>query len=141
MYWIFIFVVIIIVWVLVNFFISYSKHRRAIVAQGGMKLIYKTLIEGLLRYGSARIIRDEIDLVTIGGTFTDPLCNRECGLWSVSIQRAFALLNIQYRAHIDLGGGKSTKQAWDFPIDMDQEKMLEIIKRKSDEWDIFGIIK
>ena len=141
MKWIVIFIIVVVAWIFYRFLTDLSKQRNAIAAKGGMKTIYKTLIDGLLEYQSARIIQDQKDLVTIGGTFTDPIFNRECGLWSVIIQPTFKLLNVKYQAHIDLGGGETAKQMWDFPINMPQEEILSIIKKKANEWDVYGIIK
>lgn len=53
----------------------------------------------------------------------------------------FKLLNVKYQAHIDLGGGETATQMWDFPINMSREDMLSIIKKKADEWDNYGILK
>lgn len=141
MIWIIVIIVILVLCVLIRFGVDYSKLRRDIESQGGIKTIYKQLFDGLLQYSSARILQDQKDLVTIGGTFTDPIFNRECGLWSVIIQRTFTTLNVKYQAHIDLGGGEATKQMWDFPANMKQEEVLNVIKKKVDEWDIYGIVK
>lgn len=136
-----IFIAVVVVWYLTRFVFAYIKHRKHIVARGGIKTIYKVLIDGLLNYYSARIIQDKTDFITIGGTFTDPIFNRECGVWSVIIQPTFNALNVKYQAHTDLGGGETAKQMWDFPIDMDQEEILAIIKKKADQWDAYGIFK
>jgi hypothetical protein len=48
---------------------------------------------------------------------------------------------VKYQAHIDLEGGENSKKMWDFPISMSQEEMLTVIKKKADEWDIYGIVK
>ena len=141
MVWIFVVITAAIAWVFIKFLMDFNRQRNIIAAKGGIKAIYKPLIDGLLEYRSARIIQDKKDFVTIGGTFTDPIFNRECGLWSVIIQPTFKLLNVKYQAHIDLGGGETAKQMWDFPINMSQEDMLSIIKKKADEWDNYGIIK
>ena len=139
--WIVIFVVIAVLWLFIRFMISFNKQRSDIAAKGGIKTIYKPLIDGLLEYRSARIIQDKKDFVTIGGTFTDPIFNRECGLWSVIIQPTFKTLNVKYQAHIDLGGGETAKQMWDFPIDMSHEEILSVIQKKIDEWNKYGILK
>ena len=141
MVWILFVIAAIVAWMLIRFLMDFNKQRNVIAAKGGIKTIYKPLIDGLLEYRSARIIQDKIDFVTIGGTFTDPIFNRECGLWSVIIQPTFKLLNVKYQAHIDLGGGETAKQMWDFPIDMPQDEILSVIKKKASEWDIYGIIK
>lgn len=142
MIWIIIIVIILaVVWSLVRFFIDYSKLRSSISSRGGVKTIYKPLVDGLLQYSSARILQDQTDLVTIGGTFTDPISNRECGIWSVIIQLAFTTLNVKYQAHHNLDGGETAKQVWDFPLNMNPEEMLTVIKKKADEWDIYGIVK
>ena len=140
MAWIIVFVIII-VWIFIRFLMDFNKQRNVIAAKGGIKTIYKPLIDGLLEYRSARIIQDKKDFVTIGGTFTDPIFNRECGLWSVIIQPTFKLLNVKYQAHIDLGGGETAKQMWDFPINMPQEEILSIIKKKADEFEVYGVFK
>jgi hypothetical protein len=48
---------------------------------------------------------------------------------------------VKYQARNDLEGGEIAKQVWNFPINMSQEDMLSIIKKKADEWDIYGIVK
>lgn len=134
-------VIAIIIWAFIRFLIAFSKQRNAIAAQGGIQVLYKPLIEGLLKYPSARIIQDKSFFVTIGGTFTDPIFNRECGMWSVIIQPTFQTLNVKYQAHTDIGGGETSKQMWDFPVNMSQEEMLAVIKKKADEWEVYGIFK
>lgn len=141
MIWIILFIAATIVWMFVRFLIDFNKQRNAIAIKGGIKTIYKPLIDGLLEYRSARIIQDKKDFVTIGGTFTDPIINRECGLWSVIIQPTFKILNVKYQAHIDLGGGEAAKQMWDFPINMPQDEILSVIKKKADEFEAYGVFK
>lgn len=141
MVWILVVIAIVFVWIFLRFLMDFNKQRSVIASKGGIKTIYKSLIDGLLEYHSARIIQDKKDFITIGGTFTDPIFNRECGLWSVSIQPTFKLLNVRYQAHIDLGGGETDKQMWDFPINMPQDEILSVIKKKADEFDVYGIYK
>ena len=141
MVWILVVIAVVIAWVFILFLVDFNKQRNVIAAKGGIKTIYKSLIDGLLEYRSARIIQDKKDFVTIGGTFTDNVFNRECGLWSISIQPTFKLLNVKYQAHIDFGGGESTKQMWDFPINMPQDEILSIIKKKADEFEVYGAFK
>ncbi|MBR3472319.1 MAG: hypothetical protein IKH22_07020 [Prevotella sp.] len=125
----------------ISFLIAFIKQRNDIAANGGIKTIYKILIDGLLEYSSARIIQDTKDVVTVGGTFTDPIFNRECGLWSVILQPTFKTLNVKYRARIYIGGGMTSKQMWDFPINMPQEQILSVIKKKADEFEVYGVFK
>lgn len=134
-------IAVILAWVYIRFLMDFNKQRNVIAAKGGIKTIYKPLIDGLLEYRSARIIQDKKDFVTIGGTFTEPIFNRECGLWSVIIQPTFELLNVKYQAHIDLGGGETAKQMWNFPINMPQDEILSVIKKKADEFDAYGVFK
>lgn len=141
MTWFVTIIVVAVLWFLIRFLMDFSKQRSAIETKGGIKTLYKPLIDGLLKYQSARIIQDKKDFVTIGGTFTDPIFDRECGMWSVIIQPTFTTLNVKYRAHIDLDGGETAKQMWDFPIDMSQDKILSVIMKKADEWDVYGIVK
>lgn len=141
MVWVLIIIAVVIAWVFIRPLMFINKQRDIIAAKGGIKTIYKPLIDGLLEYQSARIIQDRRDFVTIGGTFTDPIFNRECGLWSVIIQPTFKILNVKYQANIDLGGGKTAKQMWDFPNSMSQDEMLAIIKQEVNRWDIHGIVK
>ena len=141
MVWIFIVIAVVVAWVFIRFLMDFNKQRNAIASKGGIKTIYKPLIDGLLEYRSARIIQDKKDFVTIGGTFTDPIFNRECGLWSVIIQPTFKLLNVKYQAYIDLRGGVTAKQMWDFPINMPQDKILSVIKKKADEFEAYGVFK
>ena len=141
MIWIVVVIAFIVLWIIVRFLIDFNKQRSFIAANGGIRVIYKPIIDGLLEYHSARIIQDKRDFVTIGGTFTEPIFNRECGLWSVIIQPTFKLLNVKYQAHIDLGGGKTAKQMWDFPINMPQDEILSVIKKKADEFEVYCVFK
>lgn len=141
MKWVIIIVIVAVAWLFIRFLMDFNKQRNVIAAKGGINTIYKPLIDGLLEYRSARIIQDKKDFITIGGTFTDPIFNRECGLWSVIIQPTFKILNVKYQAHIDLGGGETAKQMWDFPINMPQEEILTAIKKKADEFDAYGVFK
>lgn len=141
MVWIVSIIIVVSFFVFIKFLMDYYKLRSSIASQGGIKTIYKSLVDGFLQYQSARILQDQTDLITIGGTFTDPIFNRECGLWSVIIQLAFTTVNVKYQAHHDLDGGETAKQVWDFPPNMNQEEMLTIVKQKADEWDIYGIVK
>ena len=111
-----IFVVAAIMWVFFRFLMDFRKQRKMIASRGGIKNIYASLINGLLQYPSARTIQDKKDFVTIGGTFTDPISNRECGLWSVIIQPTFKTLNVKYQAHTDLGGGQTSKKCGTSPL-------------------------
>lgn len=135
------FIVAVIAWLLFKFIYANVKHKKKIIAQGGIKTIYKGLIDGLLAYRSARIIQNNILFVTIGGTFVDPIFNRVCGKWSVIIQPTFNILNVKYQAYTDLGGGETAKKTWDFPTNMNQEEILAIIKREADKWNEYGIFK
>ena len=141
MKWIVAILVIIIAWVLVRFLWDLSKQTRVIESQGGIKTVYKQLIDGLLKYPNAEIIQDKKHFVTIGGVFFDPISSRTCGQWSVIIQPAFKILTVKYQAHIDLEGGKYAKQMWDFPININQNEVLSIIRKKVDEWDTYGVVK
>jgi len=134
-------VVIFILFFFSKFYFALRKDKKFIRSKGGMKVMYNVLINGLLQYQSARIVQDETNLITIAGSFTDPIMSRTCGLWSVIIQHSFNILTIRYRAHIDLGGGKAAKQMWDFPINMPQEEILSVIKKKADEFEVYGVFK
>lgn len=141
MKWIVIILAIIIIWYFVKFHTAVSKQRKFIANQGGVKTMFKTVIDGLLQYQSARIIQDNRDLVTVGGTFTDPILQRECGVWSIIIQPTFSVVNVKYRARIDLGGGERVNKMWNFPIKMDQSQILGTIKKEADKFDGYGIYK
>ena len=95
MVWILVVIAVVFAWIFLRFLMDFNKQRSVIAAKGGIKTIYKSLIDGLLEYRNARIIQDKKDFITIGGTFTDPIFDRECGLWSVSIQPTFKLLNVR----------------------------------------------
>lgn len=140
MKWIVFFIITIIIWVFSRFVIAYIKQRNEISANGGIKIIYKVLVDGLLNFHDARIIQDNKIFVTIGGTIVDPFYrNRECGIWSVIVQPTFNTLTVKYRAHIDLGGGETANQIWSFPIHMEQTEMLDVIKKEANQWNMFGI--
>lgn len=141
MKWVVIIIVVFVVCELILFLKEFRKQRNSIAANGGIKNVYKVLLDGLLEYSSARIIQDKKDYLTIGGTFTDVIINRECGVWSVIIQPTFNTLNVRYRAHIDLEGGEDAKENWNFPISMSQEEMLSVIKKKADEFKAYGLLK
>lgn len=141
MKWIVILIVVFVVFELILFIKEFRKQRNSIAANGGIKNVYKVLVDGLLEYSSARIIQDKKDYLTVGGTFTDVIIDRECGVWSVIIQPTFNTLNVRYQAHIDLEGGEDAKESWNFPISMSQEEMLSIIKKKADAFNGYGCFK
>jgi hypothetical protein len=144
MNWTLIIVAIILVFVvrfLIRFIRAYDREKSMITAHGGMSSIYKVLIDGILEYHSAQIVESKIDYIVIQGTFTDPITNRVCGEWAVSIQKAFTLLNVRYNAYVDLGGGEKSHKSWEFRSDESQEKILRIVKDKADEWNSYGIFK
>ena len=66
---------------------------------------------------------------------------RECGNWGFKLQISFQLLVVQYRAYVDLGGGEHIKQNWDFPITLSQSEIVNILKKKADETNVYGIFK
>ena len=35
----------------------------------------------------------------------------------------------------------TSKQMWDFPINMPQEQILSVIKKKADEFEVYGVFK
>lgn len=59
-------IAVVFAWVFIRFLVAYNKQRNAIAAKGGIKTIYKPLIDGLLEYRSAQIIQDKKDFITIG---------------------------------------------------------------------------
>ena len=65
MVWIFVVITAAIAWVFIKFLMDFNRQRNIIAAKGGIKAIYKPLIDGLLEYRSARIIQDKKDFVTI----------------------------------------------------------------------------
>lgn len=141
MKWIILIIIAFIAWIFFRFLFDSIKQRAKLKSLGGVRSIYKILIDGLLQYPSAEIKQDFPTLVTICGTFWDPIWSRTCGKWAITIQQTFKILNVSYEAYNNLEGGEHTKQMWDFPIGMDQHKMLSIIQKKADEWDVYGICK
>lgn len=141
MIWVVGIIVITVLIFFIRFIRAFYEQRRFIESQGGIVTIYKTLIDNLLTYQSARITENTKDDVIIGGTFTDQTSKRECGLWIVIIQPTFRLLHVEYKAYNNLQGGMNAKKSWDFPTSMSQEDMLAIIKKKVDEWEVFCVYK
>lgn len=141
MFWIIVIIAAVVICFLLKFGIDYAKECHALNARGGVREIYRPIIDGLLEYSSAYLIKENSDFVVIGGSFTDPIFNRNCGQWSISIQSAFVILRITYQAYTDLGGGENSKKVWEFPSSADQEEILKLIRTKADEWDIYGIVK
>lgn len=117
------------------------KQNQIVSSKGGIKVMYKEIIDGLLEYQSARIIQESNTYIGISGIFYDPITNRECGIWVFKIQIAFAILTVKYHANVMLGGGEKIDKSWDFPINMVQSEILKVLKAKADETNIYGIIK
>ena len=65
-------IAVVFAWVFIRFLVAYNKQRNAIAAKGGIKTIYKPLIDGLLEYRSAQIIQDKKDFITIGAPLPIP---------------------------------------------------------------------
>lgn len=124
-----------------HFVMSYQKQERLVRSKGGITAMFSEVVDGLLEYRSARIVQQSNSFVGIAGVFYDPITSRECGNWGFKIQISFNLLVVQYRANIDLGGGEQIKQNWDFPITLLQSEILNILRKKADETDVYGIFK
>ena len=127
------------------------KMRNSIAKSRGMRGLYKILIDGLLSYHSARVIKERKDVIVIGGTFNDAyLWNVEVGQWTVTIQQIFDVLNVKYQGYIDSidytqgMNGKTNrryiKETWEFPIQKEQDEMVSVIKGKIDELKGLGIL-
>ena len=54
MVWILVVIAVVFAWIFLRFLMDFNKQRSVIAAKGGIKTIYKSLIDGLLEYRSAR---------------------------------------------------------------------------------------
>lgn len=124
-----------------HFAFSYHKQEKTVRSKGGITTMFSEVIKGLLEYRSARVVQQSNSFIGISGVFYDPITSRECGNWGFKLQISFKLLVVQYRAYVDLGGGEHIKQNWDFPITLSQSEIVNILKRKADETNVYGIFK
>lgn len=142
MKWLLIIILFIIIWLPAHFLINMYMQRKWLASKGGIKVAYKTIIDGLLDYSSARIVEDKKSFIKIGGFYTDCISNRECGIWTVFIMpNPPYKLNVLVQANINLGSGEKINKEWSFPTNLDQHQILSIIKKKVDEFDDYGIYK
>lgn len=125
----------------VNYALSYHKQEKTVRSKGGITAMFSEVIKGLLEYRSARVVQQSNSFIGISGFFYDPITSRECGNWGFKLQISFKLLVVQYRAYVDLGGGEHIKQNWDFPITLSQSEIVNILKKKADETNVYGIFK
>lgn len=133
--------VLFIVLIVIKFLRDYIKQEHVVSSKGGIKTLYKEIVDGLLEYKSARIIQESNTYIGIAGVFYDPITRQECGTWVFKIQISFALLIVKYHAYVTLGGGENIDKNWDFPVNMEQSKILEMIRAKADETNVYGIFK
>ena len=124
-----------------HFAFSYHKQEKTVRSKGGITAMFSEVIKGLLEYRSARVVQQSNSFIGISGFFYDPITSRECGNWGFKLQISFQLLVVQYRAYVDLGGGEHIKQNWDFPITLSQSEIVNILKKKADETNVYGIFK
>ena len=124
-----------------HFAFSYHKQEKTVRSKGGITAMFSEVIKGLLEYRSARVVQQSNSFIGISGVFYDPITSRECGNWGFKLQISFKLLVVQYRAYVDLGGGEHIKQNWDFPITLSQSEIVNILKKKADETNVYGIFK
>ena len=122
-----------------HFAFSYHKQEKTVRSKGGITAMFSEVIKGLLEYRSARVVQQSNSFIGISGVFYDPITSRECGNWGFKLQISFQLLVVQYRAYVDLGGGEHIKQNWDFPITLSQSEIVNILKKKADETNVYGI--
>lgn len=127
-------------------FIKFAKASKNNVEYiqklGGMKVVYKTLIGGIMEYHTAEVSREgAFNTVSVSGDFIDCVGGVNRGVWAVNIQHTFNVVHVSYRARIRLNGVEPIDKQWDFPIDMDQNRMVEIIKKEMNKTDIYGIYK
>ena len=117
------------------------KFRKIIIDNGGIRIIYKALLSGLLDYTSSRIVKEKKDFISIRGRYFLFPDNIVCGSWDISIQLTFKGTIIKCKTKLTLNKGVKEKRAWICPHNIDQGKILSIIKQQIDKWDVYGIIK
>lgn len=98
-----------------------------------MRCVCGTLVDGLLTYRGARVVKEDSNSISIDGPFYDPYSNTPCGFWRVSIFRSWDWISIKYTAHAGLGLGW-TRKTWQFDKVENQQYILETMKPVLEKW-------
>lgn len=96
--------------------------NQSIREEGGMRCVCSTLVDGLLAYRGARVVKEDSNSISIDGQFYDPYSNTPCGFWRVGIFRSWDWISIKYTAHAGLGLGW-TRKTWQF----DKNLLAELV--------------
>lgn len=125
---------------LVKFATATSQDANYVKSNGGMKVLYSTLIESVKENRhSARVREGSMNSLVIDGEFTDIVGGVYRGEWALSIQHTFKILQVTYKANVRLNNVAPINKRWDFPINLDQKRMAEIITKEMDKTMAYGI--
>lgn len=137
MKWIFIIIGVLAILFVVKMVFSFIHETRqlnqSIREEGGMRCVCGTLVDGLMTYRGARVVKEDSNSISIDGPFYEPYSNTPCGFWRVSIFRSWDWISIKYTAHAGLGLGW-TRKTWQFDKVENQQYILETMKPVLEKW-------
>lgn len=140
MFWIIGILVFLVVLFLLKFAAATSQDNDYVKNNGGMRVMYSTLIEGIKENRhSAHVREGSLNTLVIDGEFTDIVGGVYRGEWALTIQHTFKILQVTYKANIRLNDVTPINKRWDFPISLDQKRMVEIITKEMDKTMDYGI--
>lgn len=110
---------------------------------GGMIEMYSTLIQGIKEDRStARAREQSLNSLVIDGDFLYLGNNKSAGKWALNIQHTFKILQVRYKAYFEIKGEVfNIDKKWDFPINLDQNKMVDIIRGEMDKSILYGLVQ
>lgn len=83
MKWIFIIIGVFAILFVVKMVFSFIHETRllnqSIREEGGMRCVCGTLVDGLLTYRGARVVKEDSNSISIDGPFYEPYSNTPCG--------------------------------------------------------------
>lgn len=120
-----------------------SADTNYVKDNGGMRVMYSTLIQGIKEDKSTPRVREHsLNSVVIDGEFLS-LSNAKCvGRWVLNIQHTFKILQVSYKGSFEIEGEViNIDKKWDFPINYDQKKMVDIIRGEMDKVVLCGVVQ
>lgn len=117
-----------------------SADTNYVKDNGGMRVMYSALIQGVVKdRRSARVREGSLNYLTIEGEFSDIVGGAYRGVWALHIQHTFKMLQVTYKADMKINGGEFVNKKWDFPVDLDQNRMVEIITTEMNQAVLYGL--
>lgn len=125
-------ILLFVIWAMVLAY-KVAQLKKSIRKKGGMNVMFKPLIDGVLLYQDAKAVEVTSNTILLKGSFYNPPTNVLCGFWYLYVYRSWNKIGMWYIAHADIGLGWIRK-SWSFDVMADQQYILRTIKPIMETW-------